>query len=339
MTIEPGDLPLQHFDELLSRKARLVRRVMGDLELGRSPGGVANTRLGDWVSPEASPAGGNAPEDTRVSATAYLHMMLTAMERSARFLGKDADAAAFAGDAAVVKKAFNDRFFDREAGYYRGSGDRGYRQTHNVLALAFGLAPDEATEKSVAASIVADVKAKGMHLNTGVLGTKYLLPVLTDHGYADVAYQLATQTTYPSWGFMTENGGTTMWEHWALDARSRGHYFLGTVDDWFYHDVAGISPSEETGYRNVSIAPAVTDQMEWARASTRTPYGPVSSSWESTGDRLTMDVDVPVVSTATVRIPVDAALSSASASEKRNERTIATIPPVRKARERRICAW
>jgi len=274
-----------------------------DLEFGRSPGGVANTRLADWVSPEASPAGGNAPEDTRVSATAYLYMMLTSMERSARFLGKDADAEAFAANAVVVKKAFNERFLDRDAGHYRGSGDRGYRQTHNVLALAFGLAPDEATEKAVAASIVADVKDKGMHLNTGVLGTKYLLPVLTDHGYADVAYQLATQTTYPSWGFMTENGGTTMWEHWALDARSRGHYFLGTVDDWFYHDVAGISPSEETGYRNVNIAPAITDQMDWARASTRTPYGPVASSWKSSGDRLTMDVDVPVGSTATVRIP------------------------------------
>ncbi|QMW64879.1 family 78 glycoside hydrolase catalytic domain [Mumia sp. ZJ1417] len=281
-----------------------------DLEFGRSADGlVTNPRLGDWVSPEASPAGGNAPEDTRVSGTAYLYAMLTSMERSARFLGKDADADAFAKNAAVVKKTFNDRFLDRAAGSYRGNGDRGYRQTHNVLALAFGLAPDEATAKTAAASIVADVKDKGMHLNTGVLGTKYLLPVLTDHGYADIAYELATQTTYPSWGFMTENGGTSMWEHWALDARSRGHYFLGTVDDWYYHDVAGISPSEETGYRNVSIAPAVTDKMDWARASTKTPYGPVSNSWRRSGDRLTMDVDVPVGSTATVRIPAANALA------------------------------
>ncbi|MGH1565727.1 family 78 glycoside hydrolase catalytic domain [Mumia sp. DW29H23] len=275
-----------------------------EVEFGRSSNGlVTNNRLGDWVSPEASPAGGNAPEDTRVSGTAYLYAMLTSMETSARHLGKDADAAAFAEKAAVVKKTFNAQFLDRTAGYYRGSGDRGYRQTHNVLALAFGLTPDDDVEKAVAASIVADVKAKGMHLNTGVLGTKYLLPVLTDHGYADIAYQLATQTTYPSWGYMTENGGTSMWEHWALEARSRGHYFLGTVDDWFYHDVAGISPSKESGYRSISIAPAVTAQMDWAKASTATPYGPVASSWKRSGDRLTMDVDVPVGSTATIRIP------------------------------------
>ncbi|PJJ53743.1 alpha-L-rhamnosidase-like protein [Mumia flava] len=275
-----------------------------DLEFGRSDGGlVTNPRLGDWVSPEASPAGGNAPEDTRVSNTAYLYAMLTTMERTAKHLGKDADAEAFAEHAAVVKDTFNDRFLDTDAGSYRGNGDRGYRQTHNVLALAFGLAPDEETADAVAASIVADVKAKNMHLNTGVLGTKYLLPVLTDHGYADVAYQLATQTSYPSWGYMTENGGTTMWEHWSLDARSRGHYFLGTVDDWFYHDVAGITPSEDTGYRDVTVAPAVTKQMDWARASTQTPYGPVRSDWRSEGDRLSMKVDVPVGSTATVRIP------------------------------------
>ncbi|KAA1420726.1 Bacterial alpha-L-rhamnosidase [Mumia zhuanghuii] len=275
-----------------------------DLEFNRSDKGlVTNPRLGDWVSPEASPAGGNAPEDVRVSGTAYLYAMLTSMEQSAQFLGKDADAAAFAQNAAVVKKTFNERFLDAGAGYYRGSGDRGYRQTHNVLALAFGLTPDDKTADAVAASIVADVKAKGMHLNTGVLGTKYLLPVLTDHGYADVAFQLATQTSYPSWGYMTENGGTSMWEHWALEARSRGHYFLGTVDDWFYHDVAGISPSQKTGYRNISIAPEVTDTMQWAKASTKTPYGQVSSSWRRSGNRLTLDVDVPVGSTATVRVP------------------------------------
>ena len=275
-----------------------------DLEFNRSSNGiVANPRLGDWVSPEASPAGGNAPEDVRVSGTAYLYAMLTTMERSARHLGRNADAAAFADHAATVKAAFNDTFLNRADGVYRGNGDRGYRQTHNVLALAFGLAPDEGTAKRVADSIVADVKAKGMHLNTGVLGTKYLLPVLTDAGYADVALQLAQQTTYPSWGYMIENGATTMWEHWALEARSRGHYFLGTVDDWYFHAVAGIQASEETGYRDVTIAPKVTKQLAWAKATTRTPYGPVTSDWKRTGRTLTLDATVPVGAQATVELP------------------------------------
>ncbi|MEV7627751.1 family 78 glycoside hydrolase catalytic domain [Actinoplanes sp. NPDC089786] len=275
-----------------------------DLEFGRSSDGiVANPRLGDWVSPEASPDGGNAPEDVRVSGTAYLYAMLSTMERSARHLGRSADAAAFAGHAAVVKTAFNNTFLNRAEGYYRGNGDRGYRQTHNVLALAFGLTPDDATARRVADSIVADIRAKGTHLNTGVLGTKYLLPVLTDAGYADVALQLARQTTYPSWGYMIENGATTMWEHWALEARSRGHYFLGTVDDWFFHSVAGIRASKETGYRDLTIAPQVTGQLDWAKATTQTPYGPVTSDWKRTGRTLRLAVTVPVGARATVELP------------------------------------
>jgi len=290
------------------------RRVLGelydgmkryvDLEFDRSTGGIVNNaRLGDWVSPEASPAGGNAPEDIRVSATAYLHAMLTSMRQSAALLGRSADAAHFAERAATVKAAFNDEFLDREAGRYRGSGDRGYRQTHNVLALAFGLAPDAETAQRVADGIAADVAAKGTKLNTGVLGTKYLLPVLTEHGHADVAYALATQTGYPSWGYMIENGATTMWEHWALEARSRGHYFLGTVDDWFYQHVAGIQASEATGYRDLTIAPAVTGELDWARATTQTPYGPVTSDWRRRGRTLTLDVDVPVGTAATIHVP------------------------------------
>jgi alpha-L-rhamnosidase len=275
-----------------------------DLEFSRSAGGiVSNPRLGDWVSPEASPAGGNAPEDLRVSGTAYLYVMLTSMRRSAQFLGKDADAAAFGANAAAVKDAFNATFLDRAAGHYRGVGDRGYRQTHNVLAVAFGLTPDEATTRSAVDSIVADVRARGTTLNTGVLGTKYLLPVLTEHGHADVAYELAEQTAYPSWGYMLANGATSMWEHWSTEARSRGHYFLGTVDDWFYRYVAGIRPSQETGYRDITIAPAITGQLSHAKATTRTPYGQVGCDWRRTGGTLTMTVTVPVGAKATVHLP------------------------------------
>ncbi|MCS5719863.1 glycoside hydrolase family 78 protein [Herbiconiux sp. CPCC 205763] len=275
-----------------------------DLEFGRSPGGVVpDNRLGDWVSPEASPAGGNAPEDSRVSGTAYLYTMLTSMQKTASLLGNADDAAHFAANAAVVKEGFNKAFLDPAAGYYRGSGDNGYRQTHNALALAFDLAPDAETAQRVADSLAADVVAKGDKLNTGSLGSKYLLPMLTQYGHADLAYKVAVQTEYPSWGYMIENGATTMWEHWSLDARSRGHYFLGTVDDWFYHDVAGIRSSETTGYRDITIAPAVTDQLAWAKATTQTPFGPVSTDWKRTGDTLTLATHVPVGSTAVVHVP------------------------------------
>ena len=116
-----------------------------------------------------------------------------------------------------------------------------------------------------------------------MLGTKYLLPVLTEHGHADVAYALAAQTGYPSWGYMIENGATTMWEHWALEARSRGHYFLGTVDDWFYQHVAGIQASAESGLPRPDDR-AGGHRTRWTGRAPRPRRrtAPVASDWRRT---------------------------------------------------------
>lgn len=136
--------------------------------------------------------------------------MLITMNQIATALGKTADASTFATQAANVKTAFNSMFLNPSTGYYTGVGDQGYRQTHNLLALAFGLAPNNVTSKVVADSIAADVVSRGTHLNTGALGTKHLLPVLTEHGHADTAFALSQQTTFPSWGFWFANGANSM---------------------------------------------------------------------------------------------------------------------------------
>ena len=224
------------------------------------------------------------------------------MEGSARLLGKPADATWFASRAATVRAAFNARFLVN--GYYqRLRRPRATGRRTTCSPSRSGWCPETA-KQGVVDSIAADVRAKGDTLNTGVLGTKYLLPVLTQNGYADLAYTLATQTKYPSWGYMIENGATSMWEHWALEARSRGHYFLGTVDDWFFHHVAGIQASgDDRAISDLTIAPAVTGSMEWAKATTRTPYGPVTSDWRNQGRTLELRVDVPVGARATVLVP------------------------------------
>ena len=116
--------------------------------------------------------------------------------------------------------------------------------------------------------------------------------------------RLAEQTSYPSWGFKLANGATTMWEHWSLESRSLGHYFLGTVDDWFYKYAAGIRPSDDAGFREVTIEPATTEQMDSARATVDTPFGPVTSDWRTRGRALELTAHVPVGSTATVRLPL-----------------------------------
>jgi alpha-L-rhamnosidase len=271
------------------------------MENARSPGGIADTELGDWVSPETDPGGENAPEDKKVAATAYLYRMQRVTAEMLRLLGDSAQATRFDRQADAVRDAFNARFLDRAQARYRGEGDAGYRQAHNLFALAFDLVPAELRDR-VAASVAADAKARGDHLDTGALATKIILPVLTATGHADEAWRIATQVTFPSWGFWRENGATSLWEHWKLASRSRGHYFLGTIDDWLFGDVAGLRPLAP-GWQRIEVRPALTAYLDHASASVSTPYGEASVAWRKVAGSIEVDVTIPVGTEAVVGLP------------------------------------
>ncbi len=162
----------------------------------------------------------------------------------------------------------------------------------------------EADRATVVANLVKDVDARGAHLNTGALGTKLILPVLTDTGNSDLAYRLATNPTYPGWGYWFQSlGATTMWEEWPAGSRSRQHAFMGTVDDWLFQDVAGIRPAAP-GYTKVRIQPSPVGDLKRASAEVTSPLGKVRSSWTRDRTRLTLKVTIPVGASGEVLVPV-----------------------------------
>ncbi|WP_022884264.1 alpha-L-rhamnosidase [Glaciibacter superstes] len=271
-------------------------------ETSRSPGGIADTILADWVSPDTDPGGGNAPEDTRVSATAYLFRMLDVMAQIAVVLDRPVDAEYWRSETERVRTAFIETFVDTGAGVVRGEGDNGYRQTHNALALAFEILTDHELAERVAENLATDVRGRDHRLDTGAIGTKYLLPVLSEWGHAETALAVAMQTGFPSWGFWLENGATSTWEHWKIASRSRGHYFLGTIDDWLTGWVAGLRP-EAPGWREIVVAPALTESLDHASASVETPYGRASVAWRRTDGNVAMQVEIPVGATGIVTVP------------------------------------
>jgi alpha-L-rhamnosidase len=259
--------------------------------------------LGDWVSP--------GENEVHILATAFYYRELDILAKTARVLGHDDEAATFDERKQVVGDAFNEEFFDSQAGYYRTGDVDGFVQTSNILPLAFGMVPDDRVE-TVVDSLVEDVMEEhDGHLYTGLWGTKHILPVLTEYGHHDVAYTVATQTTYPSWGHWIENGMTALLESWELDTRSRDHHFLGAIDGWFYQYLAGIREPAEPAFEHVVIAPEPVDDLEHAGATTETVRGTIASQWERTetvGDAPTLDgleqsVSIPANTTATVRIP------------------------------------
>ncbi|WP_433894317.1 family 78 glycoside hydrolase catalytic domain [Streptomyces sp. CA-111067] len=280
-----------------------------DWEFGnRDASGLATSSLGDWLAP-----GGytQPPEDTRLTATAYLYRGLRILADAAAALGRTADVDRLGQRAAALAEIFNSTFLDRDRAVYRTGSDPGYRQCSNAIPLAFGLVPAELRTR-VADGLVADVHAHGDHLNTGALGTAVLLPVLTEAGHADVAHAVAGQRDFPSWGFWLRNGADTLWETWELQQDGQGrppghdHYLFGSIDQWFYEQVGGITPATP-GYERITVQPYVDGPLSWAAAWHDTARGRVEVRWQKRpGGGLELSVDVPGNAAADVHVPAPA---------------------------------
>ena len=270
--------------------------------------------LADWVSPvgskeedqnlgyNESPSEGGA-----LVGTGFAYHMLDVLAQMADRLGKTDDAAEYRAAMANMYEAFNKAYYREDQKCYETNnwsqiGTRTkFRQTSQLVPLAFGLVPEE-YEAGVVESLVNDIKEKDYHLSTGCVGSKLILPILTEYGYADVAYRVAEQTTYPSWGFMADRG-TSLWEMWETTSRSLGHYFLGTYDEWFYKGIGGIKDMED-GYKTFTIEPTLGGTLTYANTSVKTVRGTVVSNWELNRDNTaTFEMNVPVGSTATIILP------------------------------------
>lgn len=269
---------------------------ISSLKNGISPAGA----FGDWYSPGYTAA----PEDRRLSATAYVYSETEVMADIASVLGHSDDAASYRSTAQSIDTAFNQLFLNPVTGQYQTASDPGYRQASNAIALEFGMVPAE-YQASVLQGLVDDVRARDDHLNTGFLGTPALLDVLTQRGYAGLAQAITNQTTYPSWGQWLDAGADTLWEEWGLSARSHDIPTLGSVDAWFYQDVGAISADpQRPGYQHSIIKPYPMAAPSHASASYDSMYGQIKSAWTATATTFDLNATIPANATSTIFIPV-----------------------------------
>jgi alpha-L-rhamnosidase len=250
----------------------------------------------DWISVEKSP-------QKPVSA-AYFFYSSKLLAKIADVLGKPEDAAKYLKLSENIATAFNETYFDPETNNYEGA-----TQTANLIPVAFGITPEE-KRAAVMKNVADNIKAKGVHPTTGFLGTPILLPMLTEYGYGELAYQMVNQTSYPSWGYMIEKGATTMWELWNSDTEppdrmnSRNHFALGVIGEWFYGYLAGIRPMEEApGFKKFIVEPSPLGDLKMAQANYVSPYGNILSKWEKDGEEFKLTLSVPANTIAQVRLP------------------------------------
>jgi len=304
---------IKKYIEYLDRKADgyIVRDGLGDW-VGPWVGDYPGIERQGRVAPQAQPSEGPA-----LVSTAYYYRSVEIAADAAKILGLDDDAETFTDLAQRIERAFNEEFFYPNQNVYRTQGTTAdvlvdtdslapfplYQQTSNVMPLAFGMVPD-GHEDAVVDNLVFDImQTHDGHLNTGVHGTRALLQVLTEYDRHDVAYTVATQRTYPSWGWWLENDITALLEWWGLDARSRDHHFLGSVDEWFYQYLAGIREPAEPGFDHVDVNPELVDSLRWVEATTETPHGTIESRWKQTPYGLEQTVTVPGTATGTIHVP------------------------------------
>lgn len=282
--------------------------ALNDIEELRSLGNTWGTRgLSDWVAPSDDENGAtiNDPsEGAEICCTAYVYAMLKAMVRIAKILGRTDDASEYDSAAKDIYCTFNKKFYNDEKGIYettvwnpKGSRQR-YRQTSNFLPLAFGLVPEENRGK-VLKNLADNFIGRGYRLDTGCTGTKYVLPVLFENGYADIASKVMLQTEYPGWGYWVKNGHDSAWESWEKATRSLNHYFLGTYDEAYFAYLGGIR-NIRGGYESFTVAPVLDCSLDWARAKIKTPKGTAACSWKKENGTCTVRISVPEGSTAEV---------------------------------------
>src|SRR5690606_30498835 len=202
-----------------------------------------------------------------------------------------------------IKQAINAKYLNIETGMY-ASGT----QTELSVPLQWGIVPEHLKAK-VAANLAKKVAADGMHIDVGVLGAKAILNALSENGYAEVAYKLASQDSYPSWGWWIVNGATTLYENWDIDAErdiSLNHMMFGEIGAWFYKALGGIKPNEhQPGFKHFVIEPHIAEGLDKFVSSFESPYGRIQSNWERKGDEVSFSIVVPPNSTATFKWPKD----------------------------------
>ncbi len=283
---------------------------------------VVKDQYGDWCMPPESPELIHAQDPTRITpgpvlGSTVFYDLLGKMQGFARIAGHPEDVPVYAELAARLKKAYNEKYFNAEGGFYANN-----TVTGNILSLHLGLVP-EGFERKVMDNILAKTEGEwDSHVSVGVLGIQHLMRGLTENGAEDLAFRLASCDTYPSWGYMIRRGATTIWELWNGDTadpamNSHNHVMLlGDLLIWFYEDLAGIKAASP-GFKEIEMAPVFPSGLDRIKASYDSPYGTISSAWEIRDGRLEWDIEVPANTTATVRVPLrfGACLEGALSSE------------------------
>ena len=268
-------------------------------------------KFNDWLNSDTlfmegwPRTGGAVPP--HVLATAFFAQSTEIVAKMAAVLGREDDARTYGQMFQRIKAAFNEKYVKPD-GRIEGDTQAGY-----ALALRFNLLPEKLRPKA-AKHMVDGFARYGGHMSTGIQTSHRLMLELSRNGYNHEAYRLLNLRTCPSWGFMLEQGATTIWERWDGYVAGQGfqkpsmnsfnHWALGAVGEWIWRNIAGLNPDDsQPGWKHFTIEPRPGGDITWARGQYNSIRGPIVSNWRIEDGLFHLDVTIPVNATATVSVP------------------------------------
>lgn len=310
--VVPGMLRKQFGDEetLIRHYPFMKKWVLYMWNTYRSGNLVKRDKYGDWCLPPESLDSIFSRDSTRITSgeligAAYFYYAVSAMKQYAEWLGIREDIPRFLEMTNTMHTAFNQTFYNKDSGYYANN-----TVTSNLLPLTFGLV-EEANREKVQTRIVSRTeKMYSSHVSTGLIGSQWLMRGLSNAGRPDLAFKIATNTTYPSWGYMKEQGATTIWELWngntANPAMNSGNHvmLLGDFLVWMYENIGGIrSDTGEIAFKKILFEPYFSTRLQFADITTASPYGVIRSHWRKDRNKIIWNIEVPANSHAEVHLP------------------------------------
>ncbi len=268
-------------------------------------------KFNDWLNGntiimEGWPKTGGAVPP-QVLATAFFAHSTEIVAKMADVIGRKSEAQKYGQMFEEIKAAFNKKYVTPD-GRIEGDTQAGY-----ALALRFNLLPD--TLRPLAAKHMVEGFARyGGHMSTGIQTTHRLMLELTRNGYNDEAYRLLNLRSFPSWGFMVEQGATTIWERWDGYVKGRGfqnpgmnsfnHWALGSVGEWMWRNIIGINPDEAyPAFKRFVIHPRPGGGLEWAKGTYMSIRGLIAGDWKIADGKFRLNVEIPANTSATVYVP------------------------------------
>ena len=285
---------------LISRYYEQMKKYITFLDASAKEN-ILNIGLGDWYDMGPKEPWGSQLTPIAFTATAIYFYDYQIMSQMAKAIGKTDDAERFEQKAEVIRGSFNKEFYHPENGTYSTGSNTTY-----AMPLFLNIAETQ-NRKELINKLVDDIRKNSNSFTSGDVGYRFLLKALAMEGYSNVIFDMNNQSERPGYGYQLKMGATALTEKWNAGVGSFGsqnHFMLGQINEWFFHDLAGIGvEADGAGFRKSIIKPMVVGDLTWVKGTYQTVSGLITSEWKRDKDKFTLDVFIPANTTSTIYIP------------------------------------